>query len=136
MGLATRYFFPSKVTVSSLSGALSDERSGLSFVSLLSIQSIVVTQYLRKFFNFYQVFILDRGVVSSVDIATGSWKEGRVQCLSLLHSICGPPSLLRNEYRGYNSRGVDPISSNLFSAEDKNGGVIPPLPNTSSWHSA
>jgi hypothetical protein len=50
LGLVTRFFpfFPPKVVVLSLWGALSDERSGLSFVSLLSIQSIVVSQSLHE----------------------------------------------------------------------------------------
>jgi hypothetical protein len=42
LGLLTRDFFVSKVTVLSLWGALSDERSGLYFVGLLSVKSIVV----------------------------------------------------------------------------------------------
>jgi hypothetical protein len=42
------FFFSSKLLSCLCGGALSDERSGLSFVSLLSIQSIVASQYLRK----------------------------------------------------------------------------------------
>jgi hypothetical protein len=42
-----RFFFL-KVSVFSLWGALSDERSGLSFVSFLSMEYIVVSQYLHR----------------------------------------------------------------------------------------
>jgi hypothetical protein len=54
LGLVTRYYFLSegcflKVAVLSLWGALSDERSGLSFVFL----SLVIHQYLHKAFTFH-----------------------------------------------------------------------------------
>jgi hypothetical protein len=42
LGLLTRVTFPFKVTVLSVWGALSDERLGLYFVSLLSMKSIDV----------------------------------------------------------------------------------------------
>jgi hypothetical protein len=45
------YFFFFKVAVLSLWGALSDVGSDLSFVSLLSIQSTVVSHYLHKIFT-------------------------------------------------------------------------------------
>jgi hypothetical protein len=45
LGLVTRFFFL-RVTVLFLWGALSDESSGLSFRSLLSVQSIVVSIYI------------------------------------------------------------------------------------------
>jgi hypothetical protein len=48
LGLLTRdNFFFLKVTVLSFGGALSDERSGLSSVSPLSIKSVVVSMYLQ-----------------------------------------------------------------------------------------
>jgi hypothetical protein len=60
LGLLTRDFFFFKVTVLSLWGVLSDKRSGLSFVSLLSIQFIVVSLYLLKFFTLHiYISVLD-----------------------------------------------------------------------------
>jgi hypothetical protein len=47
LGLLTRDNFFFKVTVLSFGGALSDERSGLSSVSPLSIKSVVVSMYIQ-----------------------------------------------------------------------------------------
>jgi hypothetical protein len=51
LGLLTRDLFFFKVNVLSFGGALSDERSGLSFVSLLSIQSKVVSVFTYIIYN-------------------------------------------------------------------------------------
>jgi hypothetical protein len=50
LGLLTRDFF-FKVIVLSFWDALSEERSGLSFVSLLSLQSTIVSHYLQQLFT-------------------------------------------------------------------------------------
>jgi hypothetical protein len=54
LGLLTRDLFFLKVSVLSFGGALSDERPGLSSVSLQSVysQSTVVSQYLHKIFTY------------------------------------------------------------------------------------
>jgi hypothetical protein len=59
LGLLTRDFSFSffSITVLSLWGALSDERSGLYFVSLLSMESIAVGQYLHRQFT-YNIYII------------------------------------------------------------------------------
>jgi hypothetical protein len=52
LGLLTRdFFFFFKVTDLSFGGSLSDERSGLSFVSLLSIESKVVSEFTYIIYN-------------------------------------------------------------------------------------
>jgi hypothetical protein len=52
-----------KVTVLSFGGALSDERSGLSFVSLLSIESKTVSEFTYISYNVIYIFVLDISVI-------------------------------------------------------------------------
>jgi hypothetical protein len=59
LGLLTKVFF-FKVTVLSFGGALSDERSGLSFVSLCEY-SLVFSQYLHTVlhtFDMYNIYVV------------------------------------------------------------------------------
>jgi hypothetical protein len=76
MGLVINFFFFSKVALLSLWGALSDEKLGLTFVGLLSIQSIVISQYLRKLFT---LPLLDTSVIHNIYNALVS--SGSVQQL-------------------------------------------------------
>jgi hypothetical protein len=50
--------------------------------------------------------------------------------------LWGPPSLLYNGYLWLFPPGHEADHSTPSSAEVKKGGVIPPLPNVSSWHNA
>jgi hypothetical protein len=60
------FFFFFKFTVLSFGGALSDERSGLSVVSLLSIQSVVVSVFTYIIYNGIYI-ICEIGVVLAAD---------------------------------------------------------------------
>jgi hypothetical protein len=85
---------------------------------------------------------------SSVSIITGWMACVRFPAAERLFSyaqrpdrLWGPPSLLSNGHWGFLSPGVkwpgrEADHSSPSSAEAKNGGAIPPLPHTSSWHSA
>jgi hypothetical protein len=76
-----RFFFSFflKVAVLPLWGALSDKRSGLSFVSLLPIQSIVVSQYVQELFtlNIYITCVRYSSVM--YNIYKASFSPGSVQ---------------------------------------------------------
>jgi hypothetical protein len=84
----------------------------------------------------------------SVGIATGYGLDGRVQFLagakfSLLHRVqaCfGAHPVSYSMGTGGDFTGIKPAGReadhSLSSVEDKNGGAIPPLPCTPSWHSA
>jgi hypothetical protein len=54
MGLLTKDLFFFKVSVLSFGGALSDERSGLSFVSLQSVYSSLLSHPILAYFPFIQ----------------------------------------------------------------------------------
>jgi hypothetical protein len=59
----TSLFLFLKVTVLSFGGALSDERSGLSFVSLLSIQSKVVSVFTNIIYNYIYIICVGHSSV-------------------------------------------------------------------------
>jgi hypothetical protein len=68
-----------KVAVLSLWGALSDERSGVSFVSILSMESIVVSQYLHNLFTLTIYILCVRQSSAMYNIYKASVSSGSVQ---------------------------------------------------------
>jgi hypothetical protein len=91
--------------------------------------------------------ILGDGIAQSVQRRATGW-TARVRfpagarffsSLQCSDRFWGPPTLLSNGYRRLNPRVKrewrEADHSPLSSAEVKNGGIIPPLPHMSLWHS-
>jgi hypothetical protein len=107
-------------------------------------------KYIGNELNYYCIIIIIINRDSSVDIATGYILGGRgsisgkgrdfslfrsVQTRSGAHPTSCPRST--GEYfPGGKAAGAWRWPLTFISAEVKNGGALPPLPHTSSWHGA
>jgi hypothetical protein len=93
-----RYFFFLKVTVLSFWGALSVERSGLSFVSLLSIESKVVSEFTYIIYNaIYTICIRHSSVIYNL------YKIYNIQGLSQFRLFTADYALVTSRLPNYGS---------------------------------